>query len=127
MIEGVGLFLAGLIGGVVNAIAGGGSFITFPALMAAGVSPIAANATNTFASSAGYLSGAAGFRSELWGASTPVTENCGLGAFGRWPRRVAVAPDPREYFQPCDSLVDAVGHRAVGVGRSFAGGFTAPL
>ena len=66
MIEGVGLFLAGLIGGMVNAIAGGGSFITFPALMAAGVPPIAANATNTFASSAGYLSGAAGFRRELW-------------------------------------------------------------
>ena len=66
MIEEVGLFLAGLIGGMVNAIAGGGSFITFPALMAAGVSPIAANATNTFASSAGYLSGAAGFRRELW-------------------------------------------------------------
>ena len=66
MIEGVGLFLAGLIGGMVNAIAGGGSFITFPALMAAGVSPITANATNTFASSAGYLSGAAGFRRELW-------------------------------------------------------------
>ena len=66
MIEGVGLFLAGLIGGMVNAIAGGGSFITFPALMAAGVSPIAANATNTFASSGGYLTGAAGFRRELW-------------------------------------------------------------
>ena len=66
MIEVVGLFLAGLIGGMVNAIAGGGSFITFPALMAAGVPPIAANATNTFASSAGYLSGAAGFRRELW-------------------------------------------------------------
>ena len=66
MIEGVGLFLAGLIGGMVNAIAGGGSFITFPTLMAAGVPPIAANATNTFASSAGYISGAAGFRRELW-------------------------------------------------------------
>jgi len=66
VIEEVGLFLAGLIGGMVNSIAGGGTFITFPALMAAGVPPIAANATNTFASSAGYLSGAAGFRRELW-------------------------------------------------------------
>ena len=66
MIEEVALFLAGLIGGMVNSIAGGGSFITFPALMAAGVPPIAANATNTFASSAGYLSGAAGFHRELW-------------------------------------------------------------
>ena len=51
---------------MVNAIAGGGSFITLPALIAAGVPPIAANATNTFASSAGYLSGTAGFRRELW-------------------------------------------------------------
>jgi len=66
VIEVLGLFLAGLIGGMVNSIAGGGSFITFPALMAAGVPPIAANATNTFASSAGYISGAAGFRRELW-------------------------------------------------------------
>ena len=66
MVEGIALFLAGLIGGMVNSIAGGGSFITFPALMAAGVPPIAANATNTFASSAGYISGAAGFRRELW-------------------------------------------------------------
>ena len=37
------MFLAGLAGGMVNSIAGGGSFITFPALMAAGVPPIAAN------------------------------------------------------------------------------------
>ena len=51
---------------MVNSIAGGGSFITFPALIAAGVPPIAANATNTFASCAGYVGGAAGFRQELW-------------------------------------------------------------
>ena len=88
MIEGVGLFLAGLIGGMVNAIAGGGSFITFPALMAAGVSPIAANATNTFASSAGYLSGAAGFRRELWARrrQLPKTAVSALvgGGLGAW-------------------------------------------
>ena len=60
------MFLAGLAGGMVNSIAGGGSFITFPALIAAGVPPIAANATNTFASCAGYVGGAAGFRQELW-------------------------------------------------------------
>ena len=64
--EVMGLFLAGLIGGMVNSIAGGGSFITFPALLVAGVPPIAANATNTFASCAGYLSGAVGFRYALW-------------------------------------------------------------
>lgn len=60
------LLLAGLLGGVVNTVAGGGSFITFPALMAVGVPPLAANATNTFASFAGYVSGAVGFRQTLW-------------------------------------------------------------
>lgn len=59
------LFSAGLIGGVLNSIAGGGSFITFPALVFVGVPPLLANATNTFSSCAGYLSGAYAFRHEL--------------------------------------------------------------
>ena len=44
------LFTAGFFGGILNSIAGGGSFITFPALLFFGVPPISANATNTFAS-----------------------------------------------------------------------------
>jgi len=60
------LFIAGFFGGVINAIAGGGSFITFPALLFVGVNPISANATNTFASSAGYLSGAYAFRKDIY-------------------------------------------------------------
>jgi len=59
------LFMAGFLGGVINSIAGGGSFITFPALLFVGVSPVSANATNTFASLSGYLSGAFAFRKEL--------------------------------------------------------------
>lgn len=59
------LFIAGLFGGMINSIAGGGTFITFPALLFAGVPPISANATNTFASCSGYLSGAYAFRKEL--------------------------------------------------------------
>jgi len=66
MLDYAWLFLAGLLGGMVNAVAGGGSFITFPALIAVGIPPIVANATNTFASCAGYCSGAIGFRHELW-------------------------------------------------------------
>ncbi len=60
------LFGAGFLGGVVNAIAGGGSFITFPALLFVGVPPISANATNTFASCSGYMSGAFAFRKDLY-------------------------------------------------------------
>ena len=59
------LFFAGFLGGMLNSIAGGGSFITFPALIFVGISPVMANATNTFASCAGYISGTYAFRKEL--------------------------------------------------------------
>ncbi|WP_261881576.1 sulfite exporter TauE/SafE family protein [Vibrio pelagius] len=59
------LFLAGVLGGILNSIAGGGSFVTFPALLFVGVPPVAANATNTFASCAGYISGAYALKQEI--------------------------------------------------------------
>ena len=59
------LFVAGFFGGVLNSIAGGGSFITFPALLFVGVPPISANATNTFSACAGYISGAYAFRKDI--------------------------------------------------------------
>jgi len=43
------LFVAGVLGGAINAVAGGGSFIAFPALLFTGVPPIPSNATNAFA------------------------------------------------------------------------------
>jgi uncharacterized membrane protein YfcA len=43
------LFFAGALGGAINAVAGGGSFVAFPALLFTGVPPIPANATNTLA------------------------------------------------------------------------------
>lgn len=43
------LFLAGVLGGALNSVAGGGSFVAFPALLFTGVPPIPANATNTIA------------------------------------------------------------------------------
>jgi uncharacterized membrane protein YfcA len=43
------LFFAGALGGAINAVAGGGSFVAFPALLFTGVPAIPANATNTLA------------------------------------------------------------------------------
>ena len=43
------LFLAAAVGGALNSVAGGGSFIAFPSLLFAGVAPVVANATNTVA------------------------------------------------------------------------------
>lgn len=59
------LFGAGLIAGAINSLAGGGSFIAFPALLLAGVPPVLANATNTFAALPGYVTGAIGYWADL--------------------------------------------------------------
>ncbi len=59
------LLLAGLVAGVLNTLAGGGSFVVFPALLFAGVPPVIANASNTYAALPGYFSGAFGFRRDL--------------------------------------------------------------
>ncbi len=57
--------VAGLLCGAVNSIAGGGSLILFPALLATGLSPLAANVTNSTATWPGYAGGLFGFRPEL--------------------------------------------------------------
>jgi uncharacterized membrane protein YfcA len=59
------LLLAGLVGGALNSLAGGGSFIVFPALLMAGVPPVLANASNTYAALPGYASGAFGFGKDI--------------------------------------------------------------
>ncbi|WBU54544.1 sulfite exporter TauE/SafE family protein [Paracoccus sp. SCSIO 75233] len=59
------IFVAGVFGGLLNAIAGGGTFITFPALVFIGVPEIVANATSTVAAMPGYLSAAIGFRRDI--------------------------------------------------------------
>ncbi len=59
------LFIAAFFGGILNAIAGGGSFLTFPALVFAGVPPVAANATSAVAVFPGYLGAVTGFRKEI--------------------------------------------------------------
>lgn len=51
--------------GVVNSLAGGGSLLLFPALVATGMGPLAANVTNSVITLPGYVGGAAGFRTEL--------------------------------------------------------------
>ncbi|WP_415183251.1 sulfite exporter TauE/SafE family protein [Phaeovulum sp.] len=59
------LFSAAFGAGILNTIAGGGTFLTFPALVATGIPPVLANATSAVAVFPGYLGGAVGFRREL--------------------------------------------------------------
>nr|BBH89684.1 UPF0721 transmembrane protein [Thermosporothrix sp. COM3] len=59
------LFLAAVMGGTLNAVAGGGSFFCFPALIFTGIPPIQANATNTVALWPASIASASAYRREL--------------------------------------------------------------
>jgi hypothetical protein len=58
---------AGLLAGGVNALAGGGSLITFPSLLATGLPSVDANVTNSVSVFPGYVSSVVGSRAELAG------------------------------------------------------------
>ncbi len=59
------LFVTAFFAGGLNAVAGGGSFITFPALIFTGISPIAANATNTTAMWVASLASVGAYRRDF--------------------------------------------------------------
>ncbi|AKJ26915.1 sulfite exporter TauE/SafE family protein [Caldimonas brevitalea] len=61
LLIGAGAFAAG----AVNSVAGGGTFFSFPALLAVGVPPVAANASNSVSLWPGSLSGAWAYKREL--------------------------------------------------------------
>ena len=67
MLEWMLVFAAGLVGGAMNAVAGGGSFVTLPALVAAGVPSLNANATSTVALVPSALATAYAYRKDYQG------------------------------------------------------------
>ncbi|MCF3641301.1 sulfite exporter TauE/SafE family protein [Rhizobium sp. TRM95111] len=59
------LFAAGFLSGVVNAIAGGGTFLTFGAMTLVGLPPIVANATSSITQFPGYVTSVLAYRDEI--------------------------------------------------------------
>jgi uncharacterized membrane protein YfcA len=59
------LFAASAVAGAINSVAGGGTLLTFPALILAGLDPVVANATSTVALWPGTIGGIWGYRREL--------------------------------------------------------------
>lgn len=59
------LFLAGFVAGAANAVAGGGTFLTFGALTLAGLPPIAANATSSIVQFPGYVTSTLAYWSDI--------------------------------------------------------------
>lgn len=85
----IALALAAALGGAVNALAGGGTLITFPSLLAFGVAPVNANATSTVALVPASFSAYWGFRGAVTGGPRRELVVMALpslvgGFFGAW-------------------------------------------
>ena len=76
------LFVAAIGAGAVNALAGGGSILTFPALLAAGLPPVAANITNSVALCPGYVGGVFAQRHDLRGQARRLVALLPVSAVG---------------------------------------------
>ena len=67
LLEAIAVLLAGVAAGTINTGVGSGTLITFPTLLAVGLSPVTANVSNTVGLVLGSVSGAWGYRAELAG------------------------------------------------------------
>jgi hypothetical protein len=93
------LAAAGVTTGAINAVAGGGSLVSFPALLATGLSPLAANVTNLVATLPGYLSASASSRAELAGQRARVRVLSAAAALGAAVGTTLLLVGPEHTFE----------------------------
>ena len=113
----VGHVLAGLgavAAGTVNAVAGGGTLITFPLLTAIGVPAVRANATNTIALCPGYIAGTYAQRADLVGLGPSVRKQAVVAAHGRPDRLGPPGAQQRGRVPHAGALPGAAGDGAAG-------------
>ena len=93
------LFVAGFFGGAANAMAGGATLITFPAMLAAGLPPITANASNALAVSFGNLTGAWRERQQLPPIDAKVQSTIAAAVVGGLLGAVLLVTTPDNVFK----------------------------
>lgn len=93
------LLVAGFGAGSINAVAGGGSLISFPALLATGYSPVTANVTNSLAVLPGYAGGSLAYREELSGQRGRAVRLGITAALGGVAGAIVLLSTPEEAFE----------------------------
>ena len=97
-IEYLGLLLAAFTAGAINAVVGGGSLISFPALLAFGYPSKTANVTNTVALWPGYAAGSVGYRTELGRQRTRLIALAAPSVLGALAGSVILLSTPQSAF-----------------------------
>lgn len=98
IIEYFGLLLAAFVAGAINAVAGGGSLISFPMLIAVGYPSKTANVTNTVALWPGYAAGSVGYRTELGRQRTRLVALAAPSILGALAGSVILISTPQSAF-----------------------------
>ena len=109
------LLAAGVASGAVNAVAGGGSLLLFPALLAVGYPPLAANVTNSVIQCPGYVGLALGSRRELRGQRGRVLSTTGVAVAGSLLGSLLLLVLPTEVFDAVVPALVAVASVLLGV------------
>lgn len=90
---------AGVLAGGLNAVAGGGTLISFPALLATGMPAVVANITSSVGLVSGYLGGAVGYRRELQGQGRRARSLAGAAVLGGAAGAVILLLTPEDSFR----------------------------
>jgi uncharacterized membrane protein YfcA len=90
---------AGLAAGIVNTIAGAGSLLTYPVLVAVGLSPLSANVTNDLGVLPGNVTGAIGFSAEVRDQRTLLRQLVPIGAAGALLGGILLLAFPARSFE----------------------------
>ena len=109
------LLAAGVASGAVNAVAGGGSLLLFPALLAVGYPPLAANVTNSVTQCPGYVGLALGRRPELRGQRGRVLSTTGVAMAGSLLGSLLLLVLPTEVFDTVVPTLVALASVLLGV------------
>lgn len=99
LLQGVALFFAAIVAGAINSVAGGGSFVSFPTLLFAGVPAIPANATNATAMFPGSLASIPPYREDLGHERREVILFSVISAAGGIVGAIVLAKTPSTTFQ----------------------------
>lgn len=99
------LVVVGFLSGAVNAVAGGGSLLVFPALLATGMPPLVANVTNSVAQGPGFVGAAVSQRADLSGNRRRLWLTSAAAAVGSTLGCVLLMVLPGEVF---DAVVPAL-------------------
>jgi len=96
--QSIWLVVAAFLAGVLNAVAGGGSFLLFPAMLGTGMLPVQANATNTVALWPGQLTSVYAYRHDMRKNPRLVLPMCLAGLIGGTAGAVVLLNTPQSTF-----------------------------